>query len=66
MAQPLTRTRGDDSISFADWVATIRAYASEDGCDYDELVELYSFQTAYEEGMGAREAFVDCMEWLSA
>ena len=60
----ITRTKGDDSISYADWLATVKAYAAEEGKDFDEAAALYSFRTAFDEGRGMLEAWADCMAWL--
>ena len=54
-----------DDISWADWIATVKAYCAEEGkYSYDELAEHYSFQSAFDQGMGMLEAYCDCINWL--
>jgi hypothetical protein len=56
--------RGRD-ISYADWIATVKAYAAEEGVyTYEELAEQYSFESAYNDEMGMLEAYTDCCNWL--
>ena len=47
--------------SFDEWLEAVKQSA---GKDYDEFEMLYSFQTAYDEGMKPNEAVQDCREWL--
>jgi hypothetical protein len=57
----------ETDISYADWLATVKAYVCEEGkYTYDELAEWYSFETAFDEGKGMLEAYVECVTWLEA
>jgi hypothetical protein len=55
----------DDDISWSDWIATVKEYAAEEGkYSYEELADHYSFESAFNEGMGMLEAYTDCVNRL--
>jgi hypothetical protein len=51
------------AVSFNVWQKEVQALCYP---DFDAMAKLYSFRSAYDEGLTARQAYRDCKNWLEA